>query len=70
MQVIYDHQKSTNSTDKSFSMRTSGLTIAGAKGTFQIVVIEQGSKSEPRQGSLVRQNQRWLVCDTVSPPPK
>lgn len=68
MQVIYDHQKSLNSTDSSFSMRTSGLAIGGERGTFQFVIVEQGTASPPRVGTLVRQNQSWLVCDTVSPP--
>lgn len=68
MQVIYDHQKSLNSTDRSFSMRTSGLATDGTRGTFQFVITDQGTASRPRTGKLVRQNQSWLVCDTVAAP--
>jgi hypothetical protein len=68
MQVIYDHQKSLNSTDRSFSMRTSGLATDGDRGTFQFVITDQGTASRPRTGKLVRQNQSWLVCDTVAAP--
>jgi hypothetical protein len=68
MQVIYQHQKGTNSTDASFSMRTSDVSVQGAKGTFLIVISDVGGASAPRQGNLVRQNQRWLVCHTVAPP--
>src|SRR6266568_3405015 len=65
MRVIYDHQKNTNSTDRSFSMRASQVSVQGVTGTFQIVVTASGGASEPRRGKLVRQDQRWLVCDTV-----
>lgn len=68
MQVIYDHQKALNDTDRSFSMRASDTRVTGTQGTFTIVITDQGTSSRPRVGKLVRQNQGWLVCDTVSPP--
>jgi hypothetical protein len=68
MQVIYDHQKSGNSADTSFSIRTSGVAVSGEHGTFQFVIVEAGTASPPRVGTLVRQNQSWLVCDTVAAP--
>jgi hypothetical protein len=68
MQVIYDHQRSGNSADSSFSIRTSGLTVDGERGTFRFVTVEAGTASSPRVGTLVRQNQSWLVCDTVVAP--
>lgn len=68
MQVIYDHQKALHSTDNSFSMHASDPKITGTHGTFVIVITDQGSSSRPRVGQLVRQDQGWLVCDTVAPP--
>lgn len=68
VQVIYDHQKGTNGADTSFSMRASGVTVKGDAGTFVIVIDDRGRTSAPHRGSLVRQNQRWLVCDTLFPP--
>jgi len=68
MQVIYDHQKALHNTDSSFSMRASDARVAGSQGTFQIVITDRGTSSRAHVGKLVRQNQDWLVCDTVSPP--
>jgi hypothetical protein len=68
VQVIYDHQKGANGVDASFSMRASGVTVKGDGGTFVIVIDDRGRASAPHRGNLVRQNQRWLVCDTLFPP--
>jgi hypothetical protein len=68
VQAIFDHEKSTNGKDTSFSMRADSVTTTGDSGTFMLTISEAGTTSPPHKGTLVRQNAQWLVCNTLSTP--
>jgi hypothetical protein len=66
LQGIYEHEKANGGADKSFSLTTSGTSTSGDKGTFTLVIKDEGAAPQTDKGSLVRQNDQWLVCDTLS----
>lgn len=68
VQAIYDHEKSSNGADKTFTMTASGTATTGTTGTFTLVIIDHGNQPQSHKGSMVRQNSQWLVCNTLATP--
>jgi Tfp pilus assembly protein PilE len=68
VQAIYDHEKSANGADKTFTMTASNAATTGTTGSFTLVITDHGNKPESHKGNLVRQNSQWLVCNTLSTP--
>jgi hypothetical protein len=68
VQAIYDHEKSANGADKTFTMTASGAATSGTTGSFTLKITDHGNQPEPHKGGLVRQNSRWLVCNTLATP--
>jgi hypothetical protein len=67
LQGIYDREKRGGGADASFSLAKSGaVTTNGTTGTFTLVVKDRGSAPETQKGSLVKQDDKWLVCNTLS----
>lgn len=65
VQSIYQRQQAKGGPDRSFSMVASGVRTNGEIGSFTILVTDQGAtRKEP--GNLVRQQDKWVVCDTVA----
>ena len=68
VQAVYDHEKSANGADRTFTMTASGATTTGTTGSFTLVITDHGNQPESHKGGLVRQNSRWLVCNTLATP--
>ncbi|HEY3609504.1 MAG TPA: hypothetical protein VGL06_18525 [Pseudonocardiaceae bacterium] len=68
VQAIYDHEKSANGADKTFTMTASGAATTGTTGTFTLVITDHGNQPVSHKGSMVRQNSQWLVCNTLATP--
>jgi hypothetical protein len=67
LQGIYDREKQGGGADSSFSLAKSGaVTTNGSTGSFTLVVKDKGAAPETQKGSLVKQGDKWLVCDTLS----
>jgi hypothetical protein len=67
LQGIYDRERQGGGADASFSLAKAGaVTTKGNAGTFTLVVKDKGAAPETQKGSLVRQGDQWLVCDTLS----
>jgi hypothetical protein len=67
LQGIYDHERATGGADSSFSLTTSGpVSTNGNTGTFTLMITDKGAESQHQQGTLAKQNGRWLVCGTLS----
>jgi hypothetical protein len=67
LQGIYDREKQGGGADSSFSLAKSGaVTTNGSTGSFTLVVKDKGAAPETQKGSLVKQGDTWLVCDTLS----
>ncbi|HEX5404664.1 MAG TPA: hypothetical protein VFX16_20435 [Pseudonocardiaceae bacterium] len=66
VQSIYDREKATGGADSSFSLSASGTKTNGNLGSFNLVIQDKGAQPQTDKGSLVKQNDQWLVCDTLS----
>jgi hypothetical protein len=66
MQGIYDHEKASGGADSSFSLTASGIRTNGNLGSFTLKISDRGAKPETDKGNLIKQNDQWLVCDTLS----
>jgi hypothetical protein len=68
VQAIYDHEKAVNGADQTFTMTASAAATTGTTGTFTVMIKDHSNQPVSHKGSLLRQNSRWLVCDTLSTP--
>ncbi|HVV23241.1 MAG TPA: hypothetical protein VHF06_27660 [Pseudonocardiaceae bacterium] len=65
VQSIYDDEKQNGGADTSFSMTTSNTMVTGGTGTFNVVIKDKDGSPQTHKGKLVKQNDKWLVCDTL-----
>jgi hypothetical protein len=66
MQGIYDHEKAGGGPDASFSLTASGTRTNGNAGSFTLVIKDKGAAPQTDKGIILKQNDQWLVCDTLS----
>lgn len=64
--AIYQRAKTGHGTDASFTMTASNTRTNGDAGSFTLTIVDQGAAPVNGTGNLVRQQNQWLVCHTMS----